>query len=211
MLPTLIALCIVIAVGVFIWALFAGDRKKKEAAQERDPISFGSRQVQHARVGDVLVIPGAGDDYDDLTFTIDRLARYRSASGNWHELSGLYKNRRFYLEVDDDDDLVCWLSLEAEPTLDEFGLDEDRLIAYDEGDNPGPVVHGDYRFAFEKSGEIGCSERDGAPFEDCYQWEFVSDDGATSLTIEKWEDEPFEASLTKRVPPEDITVLRAES
>src|SRR5579864_8331740 len=58
-------------------------------------------KITDARVGDMLSVSGAGDDFSDLEFTIDRWNQYVAGEKRWNELGGMYRERRVYLDVVD--------------------------------------------------------------------------------------------------------------
>src|ERR1035441_5797590 len=66
------------------------------AAPKQD---LGSLTVADARVGDNISIPGAGDNFSDLDFTVEHSNRYEAGEKQWFDLSGKHGERRGVLEV----------------------------------------------------------------------------------------------------------------
>ena len=167
-------------------------------------------KITGARVGDMISVTGTGDDFTDLEFKIDRRNEYVAGQKRWYELGGLYRERRVYLDVVDEDELEVTAVLHPNKlTLEDLGLSEEDLSQIDERQNPADNFEFDgkmwnYRF----SREIAIY-RDGQPQgTGYYMWEFREDGGSRLLSVRKGESEPFAASVAVKVNPGDITVYR---
>ena len=62
---------------------------------------------------------------------------------------------------------------------------------------------------FESSREIAYSENETGEPEGLYRWLFREQNGDHLLCIEKWEGEPFDVRVARRLNTQDITVYRA--
>src|SRR5579872_3145709 len=104
-----------------------------------DPVpDLANLKVTDARAGDALSISGAGENFSDLDFTVDRLTRYEAGNRHWFEISGPYKDRRAAVRVGGDDDVEVGLHADSvKLTLDEIGLAEADLAEIDERQNTG--------------------------------------------------------------------------
>lgn len=169
-----------------------------------------------AQVGDALSITGAGDDFTDLDFTVDRKVRYTAGQRRWSEIGGMYRNRRVHLEVEEDEDngLEVWAAVDPKKmTLEELGLSEDDLAAMDERQNTGDhFSYGGQLWYYRFSREVtatpdGASRQGPAQF---YCWRFEQEGGKNSLIIRKPEGEPFAGEIGSKVNPGDIRVFRAK-
>src|ERR1022692_4519774 len=63
------------------------------AAPKQD---LASLTVADARVGDNISIPGAGDNFSDLDFTVGHSNRYEAGEKQWFDLSGKHGERRVH-------------------------------------------------------------------------------------------------------------------
>jgi len=167
-------------------------------------------KITDAKVGDMVSITGAGDDFGDLEFKIDRHNRYEAGEKTWVELGGMYKERRVYLEVMDGDELEVTAVLHPNKlTIGDLLLSEQDLTELDQRQNTGDNFEYDgklfyYRFSKEIS-VLRDGETRGTGY---YMWEFREDGGNRLLTVKKGEGEPFAASLATRINPGDITIFR---
>jgi len=94
-------------------------------------------KITDAKPGDTLSISGAGDEFADLDFTIDRRAMVEFAEKRWVELSGLYRDHRVVLEVHNDDEVQVFGSFDGKHlTLDQIGLSEQDMADLDSRQNP---------------------------------------------------------------------------
>lgn len=167
-------------------------------------------KVTDARVGDALSVVGAGDDVADLDFTVDRLNLMEAGDRRWVELSGPYKERRVYLEVEPGDEVdVRGAFTGRKFTLDELGLNEDDLAEIDERQNPNDNFEfQDKVWMYRWSREVGVFQDGQQTGRGYYGWLFQEQGGKRLLAIRKYESEPFTAAILQKVNPGDVTVFR---
>ena len=164
-----------------------------------------------ARKGDVISISGAAEDYSDLDFPVDRRSAYESNKRRWVDLSGEFRGQRVYLEVykHPDPDLIGILDA-RKLTLTDIGATEQRLTDIDARQDPAAFLEFEgQRWMFESSREIGYFENETGEGEGLYRWLFREQQGSRLLCIEKWEGEPFDVRIARRLNPRDVTVYRA--
>jgi hypothetical protein len=184
------------------------DRKSKPAWPQED---LANLKITDARVGDTLSVSGAAADFADIDFTLDRRDQYETGTRRWVEFSGMWRDRRIYLEVHNHDTTTVLGNFDGRTiTLDELGLSEDDLAQMDQRQNPADFFDYDgkfwlYRFSHEM-GVFRAGETAGRGF---YCWQFQEQDGKRFLSIRKFTGEPFSASLWVSIEPADITVFRS--
>jgi len=174
--------------------------KKTPAPQE----DLAHLKITDARERDTLSVTGAADDFSDVDFTVDRRELYEAGSRRWTELSGMWRDRRVYLEVHGEDTVEVLGNFDGRRmTLDELGLTEDDLAQLDQRQNPSDFFDFEGKFwLWRTSREMGASGRG------FYGWQFQEQDGKRYLSVRKFEGEPFTAFIRVRVEPTDITVFR---
>ena len=201
---------IIIIIAAIICLLYLAFRKKKPEKRAKEQKSLADLTVVDAKIGDVLTVHGAGDEYDDLSFTVDRRNRYESSKEEAFELSGKYRNRRVYLEYCEEDELEVLLMSTPTLTIEEVGVTEERLVEMDEKPSTAnTIAYKNVTWRYESSSEISFFKDCQGPGEGFYSWEFVSDDGRQKLIVEKWVREPFEARIADKITPSDIVVYRS--
>lgn len=202
--------------GVVLWQMFKSSGAAK-ARQVHTPepvpaLTQGSAvELASAKPGDVISIHGAAEDFSDLDFTVDRRNGYESAGRRWHDLTGEFRGRRVFLEVypGATPELMGLLE-ERRMTLPEVGATEDGLAQMDARQDPSAhLTFEDKRWQYESSREIGFFENQTSEGEGFYRWLFRETGGDRLLCIEKWEGEPFDVRIARRLNPQDITVFRA--
>lgn len=184
-------------------------RKNNESPTPVEDLA--SLTVADAQLGDMITVLAKGDNYDDLSFSVDRVYRYESGGEHWFELSGKYLGRRVFLEVSQDDDWEVSLNATRnELSLAELGVDEEKLIEFDERQDRSSELHFEgSAWRYTGSREVLC-QVDNSPNESAYYgWEFQEVDGDRTIFIEKYEGEPFEVGLGERVHPDDVRIFRA--
>ena len=181
-------------------------RLRRSAPQ---PQNLAQLTILDAQRGDVIAIRGAGADFEDLSFDIDRCHRYENGNQVWYELSGIASGKRVHLEVENDDDLRVTLNRGKRVYLDQIGLGEDDLRRLLRDPKSSFVVRCEGKpYRFEFGGDVMFFENNGDDGEEYQSWDFVCEDGTSTLFVEKWEEEPYEAGLCEIIEPTAITVLR---
>lgn len=169
-------------------------------------------KITQARVGDNVSVSGAGDEFSDLDFTIDRRHRYESGGDVWYEYTGMYRNRRVYLTVFETDEIEVYGVLDGRNfEIREIGLSEEDLTGMDQEQNPANYFEYDNkRWYYLLSREVGFFENGQGEGEGFYNWEFKEDgDTGRFLSIQKWEGRPFEAQISRRISADLITIFRS--
>ena len=185
---------------------------KKTQAPAAPPLAAsGAADLFSARPGDVISIPGAAEDFSDLDFTVDRRSAYQSGPRRWIDLSGEFRGRRVYLEVQPGPDPEVMGLLDGRRlTLADIHATEDQLAAMDASQDPSQSLEFEgKRWAYESSRELGYLENEQGQGEGLYRWVFTEQNGAQSLCVEKWEGAPFDVRIGRRLNPRDINVYRA--
>lgn len=168
------------------------DKKPKE--------DLAHLKVQDAQVRDTLSVTGAAEDFSDLDFTVERREVYPAGSAEWFELSGMWRDRRVYVEVRFGDTVDVLGNFDGRRfTLDDFGLTEDDMGEIDQRQNQNDFIDFDGKFWMYRF------SRDMGTF---YCWRFQEQGGTRFLTVKKYEAEPFGAAIYVKVEPNDITVFR---
>lgn len=200
--------------AVVLWQMFKGGAGRKRVPPPAPvPISApsGSVEVASARRGDVVSVHGAAADFSDVDFTVDRRSLYQSGPNKWIDLSGLFRGDRVYLEVyPGREGEIMGIFDPRKLTVAEVGVTEDQLGDLDMRQDPSQFLTFEgKRWHYVSSREIGYFENETGEGEGLYRWIFRESDGDRLLCIEKWEGEPFDVRLARRVNSQDITVYRA--
>ena len=163
-----------------------------------------------ARKGDVISIRGGAEDYSDMDFTVDRRSAYQT-NHRWVDLSGEFRGRRVYLEVYGRDNPETMGILDPRRlTLADLNLTEQQLADFDSRQDPNATITFEAKqWNYDSSREIGYFENEAGEGEGLYRWLFREPGGDRLLCIEKWEGEPFDVRIARRVNTQDITVYRA--
>ena len=202
--------------AVVLWQMFKGSgsaKARQVAAPEAAPaLSQASAvELRNAKAGDVISIHGAAEDFSDLDFTVDRRNSYESAGRRWTDLTGEFRGRRVFLEVypGATPELLGLLE-DRKLTLPEVDATEDGLAQMDARQDPSAFLTFEgKRWQYESSREIGFFENETGEGEGFYRWLFAETGGTRLLCIEKWQGEPFDVRIARRLNPQDIAVFRA--
>jgi len=179
----------------------------EKKAPQQDLAHLG---VQDARVRDTLSVAGAAEDFSDVDFTVDRRDGYEAGSNQWFELSGMWRDRRVFLEVHTGDNVEVFGNFDGRRlTLDDFGLTEDDMGEIDQRQNPNDFLDFEGKFwMYRFSREEGLFSEGHSTGRGFYAWQFAEQGGKRFITARKFEGEPFTAAIWVKVEPSDITVFR---
>jgi hypothetical protein len=198
-----------ILLGIVLMQLF-----KKQATPPAGPApDLANLKVTDARAGDALSISGAGENYTDLDFTIDRVTSCEAGTRRWRELAGPYKERRVAVRVGGGDEVE--VSLHCDPrklTIEDLGLGEEELAEMDERQNTADSFAFDGKtWLYRLSREVQATRDDQAGAAGFYYWEFQEQNGKQSIGVRKAEGEPFAVTLYLEIQPGDVTVYRGRT
>jgi hypothetical protein len=189
-------------------------KKHPEPVTPAAPVEdLANLKPQDARVGDAISVSGAGDNMEDLDFTVDRTTWITAGSRQWVEIAGPYKERRVALRVGGDEELEVSLHNDARKvTLEDLGLSEDDLAQMDERQNTADSFEFDNKtWLYVISREVQAQRSDRPQADGFYYWEFRQQDGSGIMAIRKEQGEPFAVTLFAVIQPGDVTVYRGRA
>jgi hypothetical protein len=145
-----ITFILVATLGAMLAMVFKQLFRKDPPPPPKPAEDLANLKITDARMGDMLSVTGAGDEFSDLEFTIDRWNQYEAGQKQWFELGGMYRERRVYLDVVDADELEVTAVLHPNKlTLEDLGLNEQDLSEMDDRQNTAD------NFPFD--GKVWCS------------------------------------------------------
>ncbi len=182
-----------------------GKKKRAKPASE----SLGESIID-AAPGDVFTITGLSIEYEDSYFVIDKVHKYESSYSEWREVIASDGEHKIVLNWSDDGELFVTAAPETRPMgLGTLGVSEDDLSRMDSEHSLDNHLDFDgARYNYKNSGEAFFYENTTGTAERFWIWEFASEDEDKVLSIDKWEDTPFQGYASEVVPPESIAVYK---
>jgi hypothetical protein len=179
----------------------------KKPAPQPDLAHLG---VENAQVRDTLSVAGAAEDFTDVDFTVDRRDVYEAGSSQFFEVSGMWRDRRVFLEVHTGDNVEVFGNFDGRKlTLDDIGLTEDNMGEIDQRQNQNDFVDFEGKFwMYRFSREMGLFSEGHNTGRGLYAWQFEEQGGKRYINVRKFEGEPFSSAIWVKVEPSDITVFR---
>ena len=213
MITTTILAILGLLLLVVLWMMMRAPSGKAISAPARQP-QLPTRTDLHpseARKGDVISIHGAATDFSDLDFTIDERDAFESNGRRWVNLTGEFRGDRVYLEVQPKPSTeVVGILDPRKLSLADVQLTEQRLIDLDKLQDPNQSITFDGKtWNYESSRELGFFEHELGEGEGLYRWLFDEQNGDRLLCVEKWEGEPFDVRIARRLNIRDIVVYPA--
>jgi hypothetical protein len=166
--------------------------------------------VADAQVRDTLSVVGAAEDLSDIDFTVDRRDIFEAGSSQWFEVSGVWRDRRVFVEIHTADQIEVLGNFDGRRlTLDDFGLSEDDMGELDQRQNQNDFLDFDGKFwMYRYSREMGRFSEGHSSGSGFYCWQFQEQGGTRFLSVRKYEGEPFGAAIWVKVEPANITIFR---
>jgi hypothetical protein len=189
-------------------------KKHSEPVSPAAPVEdLANLKPQDARVGDAISISGAGDQMEDLDFTVDRNTWITAGSRQWVEIAGPYRERRVILRVGGDEEIeVSIHNAPRKVTLEDLGLSEDDLAQMDERQNTADSFAFDGKtWLYVISREVQAKRSDRPQADGFYYWEFREQGGAGIVGVRKEQSEPFTVTLFTGIQAGDVTVYRGKA
>lgn len=201
---------ILILLGLAGYLLYLAFRKKTkvETLPQQADRDLANLTVKDVDRGDSIILSGASQSYEDLSFTVDRLNRYESDGKEWFELSGLSGGERVYLEWYEDDELEITLQRQSGIHLETIGVNEEDLARMDEEKSQSQFIEYQRKqWHYRESAEAGYFKDDNPQGEGFYYWKFECDE--LQLFIEKYEGDPFEVGISEKISSSRVRVFAA--
>ena len=187
-----------------------GRKAKNRPSTARDLALSDS--IKDARAGDVFTIQGLSLEYDDVYFFIEKIDRYESSSGVWHEIAGADGDNQVWVEWSQGDDLFVTATADRRPvSLSSIGLTEEELVRLDEEHSIDNFIDVEnQRYFYRSSSEATYFKDNRAQGDEFYLWEFISEDERRVLSVTKWEGLPFESFFSEVIPPDNVTLYKGD-
>jgi len=202
----LILICLLCLAGFLFYMAMRKKSKVKQPSLESS--SLANPTIKDARSGDTIILSGASENYEDVSFTVDRVNRYEVDSDSWYELSGLWSGKRIFLEWCEDDELEVGIQRKTGLGIEDIGITEEDLTRMDDQRSRSNFIEYDgQKWYYRESSEVGYFKDDGPEGEGFYMWQFESDD--FQLFVEKYEADPFDVGISEKINPSRIKVFRA--
>ena len=157
-------------------------------------------------------VQGLSLEYDDIYFYLERIDRYETPGGVWHELFGVDGENRVWIEWSEGYELFVTASDNRQPVgLSSIGLKEEELIQLDEENSiDNYITVGDQRYSYRTSSEALYFKDNRGEGEGFYLWEFMAEDEHRVLSVSKWEGMPFEAYFGEVISPDSVSLYKGE-
>ncbi|MCH2154945.1 MAG: DUF4178 domain-containing protein [Opitutales bacterium] len=200
----LLILLIVVALGVMAALWFFS--RPKEATGEFNRSKDRPMTIKNVEPGGVLTLKGVGENIEDFEIVITGKHLYQEDGFEWFELEGERGAEKVWIEVEDDDELSVSLTVKK-MKLSQIGLNPDEVARIEKADE-GEISYEGRSYEFDDWGEA-MFYRNGARAqgERFKYWDFESEDGLHSLTIEQWAGARMEAFLSENIRPAQIDIF----
>ena len=187
-----------------------GRRSRKRPPISQNPSPNDS--IKDAKVGDVISVQGLSLEYDDIYFFLERIDRYETPGGVWHELLGVDGDNRIWVEWSDGYELFVTASDNRQPVgLSSIGLNEEELVRLDEENSiDNHITVEGRRYSYRTSSEALYFKDNRGEGDGFYLWEFMAEDESRVLSVSKWEGMPFEAYFSEVISPDNVSLYQGE-
>lgn len=213
LLFVLIGVGVAAAIGFVISRRKREEEAKKKAREDAVTGANVTNDITRVAEGGVIKLPPFGKNRLPIETYVKTRHRYQDPEGGqpWYELVCEHGRREMIIEWSrEGGEIYITAGYDDEhPRLDDIGLDEDKLIEFDESGR-GRFEWDGTTWHLSESGERLYFADDGRESEGFYCWEFESDDERRNLSIEKWAgDHRFYVYVLHNVDARSIEVFDA--
>ncbi len=177
--------------------------------KNKEEINTSEHDIGSGTVGDVIVVSGFSETYDDAYFVIEEINRYEGID-SWHELIGADGDRKMAFETSNNDpSYIAITEQEDAMGLSAIGIPEDELVRMDDEHSiDNTLVFNDERYSYVNSQEVRFFKDNQSSWEGLYLWEFKGESGENLLSVIKWEGLPFEVYQHKLLSSNLVSVYK---
>lgn len=162
--------------------------------------------IVNVEKGGVIELRGVGDSCKNMTLNVLAKHLYQEGDFSWFELEcdkGV--DDKVWVEVEDDDETIVSVVLKK-MKLSDINTTINKLTEIDYNE-AGSISYNNKQFNYEDSGDaVFYRFCDDTKAEKLYYWDFVN--GNEILSVEKWGERDYEAFLSQKMRPSQVTVLR---
>lgn len=205
MLAPMIGLNVIfLAVGAIVaWAIIM---RNKSINENLNKVPEQTLHIINVEKGGVFELRGVGELMEEMTLHVLAKHLYQEGDFSWFELEcDKGSGEKVWVEVEDDDETTVSVVLKK-MKLNETGVTSYELSQIDELES-GNVNFDSKTFKYVDSGDaVFYRFCDDARTEKLYYWDFES--GNKTFSVEKWGESDYEAFLSQKMHPAQVTVLR---
>lgn len=193
---TVLSLAAIAVALYFIWKPnFEDSKQNKFDATNNDN---AEQNILNLSVGSVIKINNAGENFEDLDLKVLAKHLYTQGGYEWFEYECSAGDRKYFISVEDDDEVSIGLSLDK-LKLKDLGLTKSQLKEIDDKED-GEFSYKGKTFAYDDSAKatfVKNGDEEGY-HENFYYWEFEDEDEEFFVTVENW-DGSYEVSYGKYI------------
>jgi len=192
----LILLGLAAVAGYLFW-----QQRQSGTKSERAP----AMTIENVRPGGGIHLARVGADMEDMDVEIVGRHLYDEDGYQWFELEGEAPSGKVWVDVEEDDELEVSISL-RKLSLKDVGLTREDLDAMVDRDD-GTISFEGRDYSYEEAGEATFHRNENRDRKERFRyWDFESDDGKWSISIEAWGKE-HQVHLSQALSPSQVEVF----
>ena len=206
----------------FVWFCRSLSRKKAQiAASTYSMADLSKATIFDATPGDIIILTGYGDGFDDVHLTVKSHNGYRLENGFvWDEVICEHKGRELCIEAENDDGDIFITATSEERrvfmeqvlTPDQMSISKKDLDRYlKEDSDKNYISFRGKEFYYDEAKEClympNKIEDDGELF---FYWDFEDEEEREILSIERWENGEMEIFRGTILHPDFVSLLKAK-
>ena len=189
----------------FIYTLLKQQKDSTNDSGSRES-SESNHTIQTVGVGGVISLRGVGDKIEDLELIVIARHEYEEDGFFWHELECESGAEKFWIEIEDDDELTVSLTI-RKMKMSEAGLSADQVQEIEEHDE-GTIMFEGRSFEYEECGQAHFYRNGNRSSRETFHyWDFESEDELHFLTVERWGASSYEVHYSEQLRPSQISIF----
>lgn len=201
---------ILIGIAVAAAFLYFQAQKKKNAqndnAPQQDSMKTSYRTLKELRSGAVIQLQNYGLEGKDVDVEVTSVNTYDEDGYHWFELQCDAGDQTIWVEVDNDDELFIYATVQK-LKLRDINFSVEQLHGLKKSSET-EIEHEGITFYFEEKGKAKFFKEGIGEGQKFKYWEFEDEDERYSLSFEEWSDETVDVFFSQRLRAHQIQIFR---
>lgn len=199
-------LILIALVFTAIFAYFIWKKQQDASVSTTQKVDMPGPTIETVDVGKVILLKGVGETIEDYELIVKARHQYEEDGFIWHELECESGADKFWIEIENDDELTVSLTLKK-MKLGEVGLTPEKIKSIEKADK-GIVTFEGRSFEYEDCGKARFYRNGNRSSGETFQyWDFESEDELHFLTVESWGEKNYELYYSEQLRPSQISIF----
>ena len=205
MLDFLILVALIVG-GIFIFLMWKQQKISTDTPAKGSSREDDTTTIENVGIGGVISLRGVGDKIEDHELIVQARHEYEEDGFIWHELECESGAEKFWIEIENDDELSVSLTV-RKLKLGDVGLSPDQVQEIEKSDE-GTITFEGRSFEYDDCGKAYFYRNSNRSSRETLRyWDFESEDELHFLTVESWGEKNYEVYYSEQLRPSQISIF----